>query len=100
MNFILGPQEPYKMQLKLFITTILLKSRIRDLFKDNLQTYTVTAYAFPSMKKDFMVDETYVCLVVIREPLFSYLILSISCLLHRESEMVYAENMWMKLWSN
>lgn len=77
MNFILGPQEPYKMQLKLFITTIFLKSRIRDLFKDNLQTYTVTAYAFPSMKKDFMVDETYVCLVVIREPLFSYLVLSI-----------------------
>lgn len=71
------------MQLKLFVTTNFLKSRISEQSKDNLQTYTVTAYAIPSMTKDFIDYESCVCLAGIRE-LFNYS--------HSKSEVGYVEN--------
>lgn len=79
------------MQLKLFITTDLSKNRIGELFRDNLQTYIVTSYAFPSMKTILSLMKA-MCLAVIRELPFSYSVLSISCLLHNRSELGYAEN--------
>lgn len=60
-----------------------------ELFRDNLQTYIVTAYAFPSMKRILSLTKA-MCLTVIRELLFSYSVLSILCLLHNRSEPGYA----------
>lgn len=72
------------MQLKLFVTTNFFKSRISEQSKDNLQTYPVTAYAFLSMKKGFIDDESCVCWADITELFFNYS--------NTKSEVGYAEN--------
>lgn len=78
------------MQVKLFITD-LSKDRMGELFRDSLQGYIVTAYAFPSMKRTLSLMKA-MCLSVIRELLFSCSVLSLLCLLHSKSELGYAEN--------
>lgn len=70
LAFILGPQEPYKMYLKPFITINKLKKAELEIFL-GAHTCMVTAYAFPSIKNDFIVDENSVCLAVKREHFFS-----------------------------
>lgn len=49
-----------------------------------MQTHTVTAYAIPSLKKDFIDDENCVYLAGIRELFFNYS--------NSKSDVEYAEN--------